>query len=53
MESGGGFLFADDFMEVSELRNLIHVVHPYCQNWRLKANVSKSAAMNFWHGFCR
>ena len=28
-------------------RNLIRVVHGYCNKWRLKANVSKSAVMVF------
>ena len=44
----GGMLFADDFVGVSdsgeELQKLIDVVHV---NWRLKANVSKSAVMVF------
>ena len=40
-------LFADDFVGVSDsresLQKLIDVVHGYCNKWRLKANVSKSA----------
>ena len=44
-------LFADDFVGVSysreNLKNLIDVVHKYCNRWRLKANVNKSAAMVF------
>ena len=45
----GGMLFADDFVGVSDsresLQKLIDVVHGYCNKWRLKANVSKSAVM--------
>ena len=41
----------DDFVVVSDsketLHNLIDVVHSYCNRWRLKSNVSKSAAMVF------
>ena len=41
--------FADDFVGVSDsresLQKLIDVVHGYCNKWRLKANVSKSAVM--------
>ena len=44
-------LFADDFVGVSDsresLQKLIDVVHRYCNKWRLKANVSKSAVMVF------
>ena len=47
----GGLLFADDFAGVSEsgeaLQKLIDVVYSYCNKWRLKANVSKSAVMVF------
>ena len=47
----GGMLFADDFVGVSDskesLQKLIDVVHRYCNKWRLKANVSKSAVMVF------
>ena len=43
----GGMLFADDFVGVSDsrksLQKLIDDVHGYCNEWRLKANVSKSA----------
>ena len=50
-KSIGGMLFADDFVGVSDskdkLQKLINVVHSYCNRWRLKANVSKSAAMLF------
>ena len=46
-----GMLFADDFVGVSDsresLQKLIDVVHGYCNKWRLKANVSKSAVMVF------
>ena len=46
-----GMLFADDFVGVSDsrenLQKLIDVVHNYCNRWRLKANVSKSAVMVF------
>ena len=45
----GGKRFADAFVGVSEskegLRKLISVVHGYCDKWRLKANVCKSAVM--------
>ena len=55
MDSGGkrmgGMLFADDFVGVSEsresLQKLIDVVYGYCNRWRLKANVGKSAVMVF------
>ena len=44
----GGMLFADDFVGVSnELQRLINVAHAYCCEWRLKANVSKSAIVDF------
>ena len=47
----GGMLFADDFVGVSEsresLQKLIDVVYRYCNRWRLKANVGKSAVMVF------
>ena len=47
----GGMLFADDFVGVSDsresLQKPIDVVHGYCNKWRLKANVSKSAVMVF------
>ena len=47
----GGMLFADDFVGVSGskegLQKLINVVHGYCNKWRLKANVRKSAVMVF------
>ena len=44
-------LFADDFVGVSGpkegLQKFINVVHGYCNKWRLKANVCKSAVMLF------
>ena len=47
----GGMLFADDFVGVSDskesLQKLIDVVPGYCNKWKLKANVSKSAVMVF------
>ena len=47
----GGMLFADDFVRVSwskeSLQKLISVVHGYCNKWRLKANLCKSAVMVF------
>ena len=47
-------LFADDFVGVSNsresLQKLIDDVHGYCNKWRLKANVSKSAVMVFSKG---
>ena len=50
----GGLLFADDFVGVSEsgeqLQKVIDVVYSYCREWRLKANVSKSAVMTFGKG---
>ena len=46
-----GLLFADDFVGVSDskenLQKLIDVVHGFCNRWRLRANVSKSAVMVF------
>ena len=46
-DKGGGLLFADGFVRVSEsgeqLKRVIDVVHSYCSKWRLKANVSESA----------
>ena len=56
MQLGGGkkvgeMLFADDFVGVSGskegLQKLTNVVHGYCNKWRLKANVCKSAVMVF------
>ena len=42
-----GMLFADDFVGVSDsrenLQKVIDVVLNYCNRWRVKANVSKSA----------
>ena len=47
----GGMLFADDFVGVSDsresLQKLIDLVHRYCNKWKLKANLSKSAVMVF------
>ena len=47
----GEMLFADDFVGVSDsresLQKLIDMVHRYCNKWRLKANVTKSAVMVF------
>ena len=47
----GGMLFADDFIGVSRskesLQKLISVVHGYCNKWRLRANVCKTAVMVF------
>ena len=47
----GGMLFADDFVGLSDskeqLQKLIDVVYSYCNKWRLKANVTKSAVMVF------
>ena len=47
----GGMLFADDFVGVSEseegLQQLIDAVRGYCNKWRLRANVNKSAVMVF------
>ena len=42
-------LFADDFVGVSDskesLQKLIDIVYSYCSNWRLQANVNKSAVL--------
>ena len=50
-KSIGGLLFADDFVGMSDLREnlqkLIDVVHKFCNQWRLKANVSKCAVVVF------
>ena len=47
-------LFADDYVGVSEsresLQKFIDVVYRYCNRWRLKANVGKSAVMVFCKG---
>ena len=47
----GGLLFADDFVGVSDskedLQRLIDVVYRFCNRWRLRANVRKSAVMVF------
>ena len=46
----GGMLFVDDFVGVSDSRERLQKlidVHGYCNKWRLKANVSKSAVMVF------
>ena len=44
-------LFANDFAGVREsresLQKLTDVVYRYCNRWRLKANVGKSAMMVF------
>ena len=44
-------MFADDFVGISDskesLKSIIDVVHAYCNKWRLKANVAKSAVMVF------
>ena len=44
-------LFAADFVGVSDskenLQKLIDVVYGFCNRWRLRANVSKSAVMVF------
>ena len=46
-------MFADDFVQViysdskEKLQKLTDVVHSCYNRWRLKANVSKSAAMVF------
>ena len=47
----GGMLFADDIVGLSDskeqLQKLIDIVYSYCNKWRLKANVTKSAVMDF------
>ena len=42
-----GMLFADDIVGVSDSMENLDVVHNYCNRWRLKAIVSKSAVMVF------
>ena len=46
-----GMLFADDFVGISDtkenLQRLIDVVYNFCNRWRLRANVNKSAVMVF------
>ena len=50
-KSIGGLLFADDFVGMSDsrenLQKRIDVVHKFCNQWRLKANVSKCAVVVF------
>ena len=44
----GGMWFADDFVGVSESReSLQKLIDGYCNRWRLKANVGRSAVMLF------
>ena len=44
----GGMLFADDYVGVSKSReSLQKLIDRYCNRWRLKANVGKSAVMVF------
>ena len=47
----GVMLFVDDFVGVSDskesVQKLIDVVYSYCNKWRLRANVIKSAVMVF------
>ena len=50
-KSIAGMFYADDFVGISAssetLQKLIDVVCSYCNRWRLRANVSKSAVMVF------
>ena len=44
----GGMIFADDIARVRRARRVYRsLAHRYCNKWRLKANVSKSAVMAF------
>ena len=51
VKSIGGLCFVDEFVGMSNasenLQKLIYVVHKYCNQWRLKANVSKCAVVVF------
>ena len=44
-------MFADDFVGLTtnaeDLQKLINVVQEFCNKWRLKSNVKKSAVMVF------
>ena len=45
----GGLMFADDFVGLTttaeDLQKLINVVQEFCNKWRLKSNIKKSAVM--------
>ena len=47
----GGLMFADDFVglttNVEDLQKLINVVQGFCNKWRLKSNIKKSAVVVF------
>ena len=47
----GGLMFADDFVGLTtnaeDLQKLIDVVQEFCNKWRLKSNIKKSAVMVF------
>ena len=47
----GGLMFADDFVgftnNAEDLQTLINVVQQFCNKWRLKSNIKKSAVMVF------
>ena len=53
LETRSPYTFIDDFVGISDssenLQKLIdvHVVHKFCNRWRLKANVSKCAVVVF------
>ena len=47
----GGLMFADDFVGLTtnaeDLQTLINIVQGFCNKWRLKSNIKKSAVMVF------
>ena len=47
----GGLMFADDFVGLTtnteDLQTLLNVVQGFCNKWRLKCNIKKSAVMVF------
>ena len=47
----GGLMFADDFVGLAtnaeDLQTLINIVQGFCNKWRLKSNIKKSAVMVF------
>ena len=47
----GGLMFADDFVGLTtnaeDLQKLINVVQGFCNKWRLKSNIKKSAVVVF------
>ena len=47
----GGLMFADDFVGLTnndeDFQTLINIVQGFCNKWRLKSNIEKSAVMVF------